>query len=69
MIRDCKHLIKLQLIHMEQIYLKYVQVKCLKYAKQSDIENAFKICESKMGKQNAKVCESEKFKVNINDQY
>ena len=29
MIRDCKHLIELQNIHMEQILLKYVKVKCL----------------------------------------
>ena len=28
MIRDCKHLIELQHIHMEQILLKYVKLKC-----------------------------------------
>ena len=28
MIRDCKHLIELQHIHMEQMLLKYVKVKC-----------------------------------------
>ena len=27
-IKDCKHLIELQHIHMEQIRLKYVKVKC-----------------------------------------
>ena len=28
MIRDCKHLIELEHIHMEQMLLKYVKVKC-----------------------------------------
>ena len=28
MIRDCKHLIELQHIHMEQMLLKYVKLKC-----------------------------------------
>ena len=28
MIRDCKFLIKLQHIHMEQMLLKYVKVRC-----------------------------------------
>ena len=28
MIKDCKHLIGLQHIHMEQMLLKYVKAKC-----------------------------------------
>ena len=27
-VRDCKHLIELQYIHMEQMLLKHVRVKC-----------------------------------------